>query len=142
MCSVLNKNRWFFHEKVKKYQYFAKNMFLSKKCDFFGVFGQLEFFPQIWNFQRNFLVAALHGELWYEKMIENKQIFATIFQARIWCHIFEAFNSSLLVLVAGVYKICYFHKTMITWLVLILSTLDQVAPNIWIKKNETERNGL
>ena len=78
---------------------------------FFWRFWPTGIFPTVLKLSTKFL--------WWQPFmvncaIQNKQIFATIFQARIWCHIFEAFNSSLLVLVTGVYKICYFHKTMIS----------------------------
>ena len=44
MCSGLNNNRWFLFEKVKYYQYFAKNIFSCVKCDFFW-----RFWPKNWN---------------------------------------------------------------------------------------------
>ena len=80
---------------MEKYQNFATNIFSSDKCDFFGDFGQKTWIagPIIfklstkWNQvllkknleNENFIPAAVHCENWYSK----KQIFSTIFQARI-----------------------------------------------------------
>ena len=94
-------------KRSKSTNFMPKICFQVENVKNFGVFGQLEIFsPQSWNFPQReknledeiFVASALRGELWYS----NKKVFATIFQARIWCHIFEAFNSSLLVLVSGV----------------------------------------
>ena len=81
---------------MEKYQNFATNIFSSDKCDFFGDFGQKTGIagPIIFKLStkrnqvmlkknlenENFMPAAVHCENWY---LKKKQIFSTIFQARI-----------------------------------------------------------
>ena len=64
LCSVLNKNMRFLFEKVKKYQYFATNIF-SEKCDTFLAFLAKQLEGQSWNIpQREFICFE-------EKKLEN-----------------------------------------------------------------------
>ena len=98
----MNKNWWFLFEKVKNYQYFATNIFLSEKCAKFWHFR-----PKNWKgwshnlktfheenlgvVKKNLenekiMAAALHCEFWYLKYTNICQYFSKHGSGR---HIFE-----------------------------------------------------